>query len=1104
MSNQGKENVLIANLNAYKKKYYQNQLLKGGLLLLTAMLGAYLMANSLAFIANFDSTMRAVLFFSFITFSLIIGYKWIIDPIARLFSLKQQLSDEEAAKQIGSYFPEIEDKLLNTIQLQKISDVNSDLITASIRSRTERIGLIPFKQAINLGENKKYLKYAGFPVAVIIILLFLAPSFLKDSTTKIINYNKEYLPVAPFQFILGNDNLQAFKNEDFTVLLNFEGKAIPQDAYILFNGRRIKMEYRNQAGFGYTLKKIQRGTSFSFEAAGFSSREFKIEVVNRPNLKNFNVKMVFPRYVKRDNQTVQNIGNLEVPQGTLIEWQYKTLDADKMKIIFDGSKEEKELQMIDNQIFNYEKKVFKSQDYQIKLQNQYSDNKEKINYHIEVIPDQFPSITLDQFRDTTLFSYMVLGGNIADDYGLSQLSLYYRKSNIRNNEEGKFQAINVPIDKNRISQSYYYQMQFDSIDLEKGDKIEYYLQVWDNDGVNGRKSSKTGTYTFDIPDKSQLKESIAESSKSAEKQINESLDKARELKEKLKEEEDRLKTEKSLEWQDEKRLEEILKKRQALNEAIEKLRELNKATDQKRERFSETSEKFKEKAQQLQKLMDELLDEDTKKLYDELQKLMEEKADMNKVQEMLDKLNNKEDDLEKELERSLELFKKLKFDYKLEETINELNEIAEEQEELIEETLDKSNELEDLQEKQQELNEQFEETQKSLEELDEINQDRKNPDQMQDTSGEQQEIDQLQKESQENLENHKRKKAAKSQQQSSQKMQQMSQKLQQMQNSAEMEMMMENLDNLRDIVDNLVKLSFDQEKLMIDFRNIKQSDPRFILLSQQQLKLKDDSKVIEDSLLALSERVFQIASFVTRELGEMSDNMDKTIEALRERKKSLAVSKQQFTMTSINNLALLLDDVLQQMQQQMADAMGNPQKGNNGKNMPGLSELQKQLNQQIQQLKKSGKSGRQLSEELAKLAAQQEKLRQALQEMNEKYGNNGQDGGKEGDNGMKELLDKMEETETDLVNKRLTTEMIERQKEILTRLLEAENSLRERELDKKREAEQAKEYEKRLPKAFEEYIKTKEKEIELLKTVPLKLNPYYKKEVNEYFKRIEK
>ena len=76
----------------------------------------------------------------------------------------------------------------------------------------------------------------------------------------------------------------------------------------------------------------------------------------------------------------------------------------------------------------------------------------------------------------------------------------------------------------------------------------------------------------------------------------------------------------------------------------------------------------------------------------------------------------------------------------------------------------------------------------------------------------------------------------------------------------------------------------------------------------------------------------------------------------------------------------------------------------------------------------------------------------------------------------------------------------------MTRLLEAEKAQRERELDDERESQQAKEFERNIPEAFEEYIKAKEKEIELLKTVPPKLNPklnpYYKKEVNEYFKRL--
>jgi len=150
----------------------------------------------------------------------------------------------------------------------------------------------------------------------------------------------------------------------------------------------------------------------------------------------------------------------------------------------------------------------------------------------------------------------------------------------------------------------------------------------------------------------------------------------------------------------------------------------------------------------------------------------------------------------------------------------------------------------------------------------------------------------------------------------------------------------------------------------------------------------------------------------------------------------------------------------------------------------------------IEQLKNGQKAGRQYSEELAKMAAEQARIRKALQEMQEKLK-------KEGGSGIgNDIPGKMEQTELDLVNKQITEETIRRQKEILTRLLETEKSMREQNLDEERKGEAAKDYNKEIPRAFEEYLRSKEKEVELLKTLPPKFFPYYKKEVNEYFKRI--
>jgi hypothetical protein len=328
-------------------------------------------------------------------------------------------------------------------------------------------------------------------------------------------------------------------------------------------------------------------------------------------------------------------------------------------------------------------------------------------------------------------------------------------------------------------------------------------------------------------------------------------------------------------------------------------------------------------------------------------------------------------------------------------------------------------------------------------------------------------------------------------------MKQMQSQMAQSQESMMMEMDMENLESLRQIVHGLVKLSYDQEGLMKEFNDLSQSDPRFNGLAQRQIKLRDDSKVLEDSLLSLSKKDPFMGSVITREIGDLNNHIDKVIDANRERKRPQAANEMQLSMTSINNLALMLDDHLSMMMEMMASGKGkgsmkmkSKQKGK----QESLSQMQQQLNEKIQNLKNSGKGGRQLSEELAEMAAEQERIRKALQDMQEKMNDGKMPGG--------DIPGKMEQTEMDLVNKQITEQMIRRQQDILTRLLETEKSMREQDMDEERKGETAKDYDKEIPKAFEEYLRLKEKEVELLKTVPPKLYPYYKKEVGEYFKRM--
>lgn len=324
----------------------------------------------------------------------------------------------------------------------------------------------------------------------------------------------------------------------------------------------------------------------------------------------------------------------------------------------------------------------------------------------------------------------------------------------------------------------------------------------------------------------------------------------------------------------------------------------------------------------------------------------------------------------------------------------------------------------------------------------------------------------------------------------------------------EMEQAEEDMNALRLLLENLIRFSFNQEKLMTDLKNIDVNNPKYIQLSQQQRKLKDDARVIEDSLYELSKRVVQIQSIVNQEIGKVNLNTEKEIGQLQERNLPQARSHQQYVMTSVNNLALMLSEALQQMQQQMQSMMNSscskPGKGKPSKSAAQMGKMQKDINNQLQKLKDGQKPGQTpkpgqqgISEQLAKLAAQQQALRQALQE----WQNGQQQQGKNGTEGtMGDAIKKMEETEKDIVNKRITEETLKRQNEIMVRLLEAEKAEREQDEEERRESNQPKQQNfSRNPAQFEQFKKQMTRENELLKTLPPNLNTFYRNLVNSYF-----
>ena len=381
------------------------------------------------------------------------------------------------------------------------------------------------------------------------------------------------------------------------------------------------------------------------------------------------------------------------------------------------------------------------------------------------------------------------------------------------------------------------------------------------------------------------------------------------------------------------------------------------------------------------------------------------------------------------------------------------------------------------------------------------------------------------KDSKESINEGKDKQAGDKQKSAADEMKELAEQLDQKQKAANKKQEEEDIDALRAILENLITLSFDQEKLMQSFTRVKTGDPAYLQYGRRQRRIIDDTKLVKDSLMALAKRQPKIATFIDKELQAIFSNHSLAIENIDDRNKRELNQHQQLTMTSYNNLALLLNEALESMQSEMkadqpAGSCDNPGKGRpKPGSSPSQGDMKEMLKKQLEQMQKGMKEGGKKpgekpgeglgkkpgqggeggmglgNKEIAKMAAEQTAIRQRLEELRSKLNKDGKGLG----NKLNPLLKELEEQERSLINKNIDKETINRQKDILTRLLESEEALMERGFEEKRESKSGKDDNSGNKIRVDEYKKQKLNQLELLRSIDPAYRRYYKEKASQYF-----
>lgn len=1122
---------LNQQLQSFRKKFYTDKIIRGSLilaLLISSMLFVALLSEGLFGFST--STRTVIVFLLAATFLGTLGYM-VLWPAYQLFNQSKGISDFQIADMVRRFFPNVNDKLTNLLQLRRSVSPENMLAVAAIDQKAAEIAPVPLKNAINLNLNKRYLYLLLIPVALYLLTSAISPGTLRAGREHLINYNRQYTPPAPFSLQLSEIPTSLVAGQSFKVEVNVaQGRALPEELYMFIRGKGesgfidYSMDKVSKTSYSYTFNNVKEDFSFMVGDPEVKSNEYQIKVLKRPFIKKFNVTINYPAYTGLPAERLEdNIGDFKALKGSLVTWTVEP-DEKVQSAFLVGKGKFPFLATTDKDGLKLSRSLTEDLQYFISLKSPDNiSNIDTVRYRADVLADRFPSIYVFSPNSDFIVNLdmtLPLDMEVSDDFGFSKMTLYYRftKSGGATSVSKEFMEFPLQLAKKTLVQPLRYGLDLSQLGMKEGDELEYYLKVWDNDGVSGPKASTSATFRAMYPTLDAKYDEVGEAQEDIKEKVDDLKKQSKELEEKYRKMQEKLLEKKQLSFDDRKEIQKMLEAHQNMMKELQETQQKMEQVKKELENNSMISEETLEKYEELNKFLENLENEELRKMLEEMQKQMENLSP-EEIREKLEKLQMNDEDLRKSLERTLELFKQLEVNQKIDEIRNKLQNLESKQELLNEKTeqADTKNkeQMDQLQERQKELEKQMESVQKDIEDLQKMKNDTKTPDkegmdevnklgdeakkEMDNAADQMKEASEQSEQGNKNKANKAQSGASGSQKKAGGKMKEMSDKLAGMQQNMQSMQDQMNLESLRELLENLLRLSFDQEDLKERVRKMNYGDPALKDRSQNQKKLQDDMGLVRDSLEALAKREFKIQKFVLDESATITDNMKKSQTFFRNKQVPMVTYHQQTAMTSINNLANMLSDVMKQIQEQMMNAKPGsgmcPSPGQKPGDMQGMSESQKQLNQQLQQMK----NGMGNPEKLSQMAAQQEAIRKSLEERMNKIKEEG--GSVLGD--MEKVKQDMKDTENELRNKILTEQTLMRQQQILSRLLYAEKSMREREMDNKRESKTGQNFDRKSPEELtkEEY-RNKIRQ-ELLRSNQLEYSADYLRLIEQYYKKLE-
>lgn len=1015
---------------------------------------------------------------------------------SRILSAKRPTL-EQIARRVGDAYPDIRDRLLNALQLVSPSRTvtgSRELAEAAFVEVERAVADRRFDVIIERQHRRRMVLFFLLTLLSLGLLIGIAP--LRQAAYRIAHWYERFVPPPPFSLHVEPTALEVLRNSPIRITVEVHG-VVPADLKLFIREEQQEQPdhfpLRQDTVGRYVLELSALKSTIEFYAAAqwydelIRSNVGRITVSDYPMVRSLRVRVEQPRYSRRPALVFDETGadivalrgsramvsvtaNKEIVGGdiVLVPLGDTTKLGDTLRVPLHVHGDQATGTVV----------LSRSGIWWVELRDAAGRRTpDPLRYTLRVEQDASPTITLvEPSGDATVGrnALLPIRVTISDDYGFSRLVLKSRLVESRYAEpEQQWRTTDIPLPSLLATMlDVPYTWNLNLLGISPQDKYEFYLEVFDNDVVSGPKSARTATLRVRLPSLEEVFRQAHQAQRSTQQQLEEVKRKAEELARTMEELQREMLKQQQPSWQTEKSLENALQQQQQLQqrlqEAQRKLEEMTQLLNEHKAISPETLQKYLE----LQKLLQQVNSEELRRAIEQMQQALKQLTPQD-IERAMRNFRFDEEQFRKNVERAIELLKRIQAQQKMDELQRRAEQLHEQQREL-ERQADNTNPndkaaREELARRQQQLLEQMEQLKQEFRSLEQLAQDakleqRKNvQDQLRQAAEQlqQEDAERSMEQSQQALQHGDFQRARQQMQRSANRMKQFAEAMKRAQQELRKNEMRQIARQMQQTFQDLAELSKEQEQLANETQRLDPNSAMMNRAMQRQQQLREQLMNLARRLDALSHRTTAVTPDMARELGQALRQMQDAQRTLEQRNSYGACQMQQSAMGSMNRAMNQMQAILEQMNgNNPGEGEGD---GDSGQMRPGgmqpgasfmqrlmeAAGMQQQINSAMEQFGQ-GQLTQDQREQLGRIAAQQGRVMKSIEELarEEKEG-----GGKRkalGD--LDRIAEDMREVLTDMQSGTITPETRRRMDRILSRLLDATRSMHERDYEKMRES----------------------------------------------------